>query len=89
MAEEALAWLTSMALGIGVSTTVIVLVLAALQGRRTLEYGSAVASWYRIALVTVGLLGIGLAAGVITSLLAGEDHEGWLVGIIDRRWISS
>lgn len=60
---------------IGVSTTAIVLVLAALQGRRTLKYGSAVAGWYKAALVTVGAIGLGLALGVLEGFNPGRLVE--------------
>lgn len=80
MIEGLLSWVFGSWLGFGVSTTAVLLVLLALQGRRTLKYGGMVAGWYRTALVTLGAIGALLAAGVLTGIDVGRLLE--LVGVV-------
>lgn len=72
MIEELLSWIGSSYLNIGISTTAILLVLAALQGRRGLKYASVLGRVYKHGLVTLLVLGVLLAAGVITGLNIGR-----------------
>lgn len=80
MIEELLAWASSSLLGIGVSTTAILLVLAALQGRRGLKHASRLGTVYRYVLVAIGSIGVLLVLGVLTGVDTARIVE--LLGVV-------
>lgn len=96
MIEDVVAWVASNLLGIGVSTTAIILGFAVLQGRRMLHVGRAgggfIESLIKYGMVIAAFVTVGIALGWVNAgplfddLLAGG---GFAIDLLAQgaRWV--
>lgn len=72
---DAIAWVSENLLGIGISTTAVILVVLAFEGRKAVRAGSILGRWAKVVMLALGLIGILLGLGIITGINADRAVE--------------